>query len=144
MLPTLDFWRLCLMAFLPWLYKLAVCCFSLISKEGFFIPYQAYLILKADQIWSAFHGMEAPCTAPVLRVHEATYWFISHNVEENSRGRKGKGSFSEQRYIWASVLNRIHISTMSLPISCLWSLCKGHFALVVRTSFVLLIPEYKR
>ena len=37
-----------------------------------------------------------------------------------------------------------YIATKSLPISCWWGFCKGRFALLVRTSYVLLFPEMEK
>ena len=64
------------------------------------------------------------------------------NVKEIWVG-EGNGCYWEQICIGACVfsLSWINMATMSLPISCLWSLRKGGFALVVWTSYVLFIHK---
>ena len=67
-------------------------------------------------------------------------------VEENSRVVKGKACSPELKWFWARVysLSWIHIATISLSISCWWSVFKGCYLLVVWTSYVLLIPEMEK
>ena len=72
--------------------------FSDMEKKEF--SCQIRLPLVGDPVLSAFHGMETPGMAPVLREQEETHWIISHNLEENSRrGDICKGCFPEHRCI---------------------------------------------
>lgn len=69
-----------LYAAFPWYWKKA-------------FSYHIRLLLKGDQVLSAFHAMENSFINPGLRKQEATHWFISPTCRRNLGGKKARVAF---------------------------------------------------
>ena len=119
----------CVMLHLPWLYQLALCCFSLICKR------------RNSPAKTGFSSEEIKFGVPFMawKHHAWNQWSDSKKqpivlsptmCRRILVGGEGKGCFREHRCIWAHVfsLSWIHVSNKSLHISCWWSLSKGSFA----------------
>ena len=129
--------------FTPGCKKFLWAAFPWYGKEGILLPNQTSPHRNENLEYLYWDGNTGQGTS--AQRAKAIYLFISCNVVENSRVEKGKGFFLEHKCIWAGVFSHswIHVAIMLLPISSWGYLCKGCFALVVWTSYVLLIPNIK-
>ena len=131
------------MAFLPWLYELAISCFSLLMirrhcHENTEVPWKENMFGCLSGNGKSFHQTRA------LR-GRGNPLVYGHNYRRKLGVKKdGVDFLSKVTLGLCSFTYLIILLKQVIPNSCVWNLWIGYFALFVRNTYVLLFPDIEK